>query len=73
MDAIEDSMKKMTKKEAAESLARYLVDSDNKERNDYDDWCDANSLDPKNIHGDRQRTHVYTQALTVLGLNYPNS
>jgi hypothetical protein len=61
-------MRKLNKDQALVLVAHYILDD--KELNDYDDWCDFNDLDPKDIQGEKQRTHVYAMALIGLGNKY---
>ena len=61
-------MRKLNKDQALVLVAQYILDD--KERNDYDDYCDCHEIDPKDIQGEKQRTHVYAMALIGLGNKY---
>ncbi len=58
----------MTKTQALKKVAQYIIDD--KEREDYEDFCDVHNLDPKDIKGKLQSAHVYACALIGLGLEY---
>ena len=47
-------------------VAEYIVDFDDKEYEDYLDYCDSNSLDPMEDLGEMQRNHIYIVALRAL-------
>lgn len=67
-------MKKITKKQkiaALEKCAEYLVVNEEREYEDYVQYCEDYGYNPKNIRGREQQKHIYTQALIGLGLEFP--
>ncbi len=57
--------KRVHKDQALILVAEYILDD--KEREDYIDFCDFNEIDPTDIQGEMQSTHVY--ALALIGLS----
>ncbi len=57
--------------EALEDAAMYIIACDNKECEDYIEWCEENDLNPFKIRGKEQKNHPYAIALFGLGLKFP--
>ena len=55
---------------ALKEVAEYIVHSDDKERDDYIDFCDDNGVDCYKIKGKLQSTHVYAKSLIGMGLKF---
>ena len=56
--------KRVCKDQALVLVAQYVL---NNALEDYIDFCDFNEIDPTNIQGEMQSTHVYARALIGLG------
>ena len=63
--------KKLNKDQALVLVAHYIIDD--KEHDDYALWCEQEGLNPRDIQGERQRKHVYAQALIGLGMEYKDA
>lgn len=61
----------VSKKGAMTQVAEYIVDCESNECDSYIEFCEENELDPKDIRGLRQSSHVYALALIGLGLEFP--
>jgi hypothetical protein len=48
-------------------VAQYIIGDESGEYESYMTYCEENDLDPKDITGIKQSTHVY--ALALIGLN----
>lgn len=59
------------KLESLTKIAEYIIDCETGEYENYVTFCDENQLEPKDIQGEMQRTHVYALALIGLGLDFP--
>jgi hypothetical protein len=64
--------KRVSKSQALVRIARYIIDTDNKDYRDYIEFCDDNGLDPKDIQGEIQSNNVYALCLIGLGMKFPN-
>jgi len=60
-------MQVSNKLESLTLVAEHIL---NQEADDYVQWCEENELDPKDINGDMQKSHVYALALIGLGLEF---
>lgn len=56
---------------ALTQVAEYIVDCENGEYKSYVSHCEENELDPKDIRGIGQSSHVYALALIALGMEFP--
>jgi hypothetical protein len=63
-------MQVSNKLKALTEVAEYIVGFDSKEYDDYIDWCDSQSLNPSDITGEAQSSHIYALALVGLGLKF---
>ncbi len=52
-------------------IADWIMSCDNKEYDDYVNYCDDNGLDPAKINGREQSKHVYAKALISLNMTFP--
>lgn len=60
---------KLSKTDALKLIADYILDG-SKEHDDYVDMCTEHDIDPKDLQGKRQRTHVYALALIGLEMKF---
>jgi len=58
-------------KGALKQVAEYIIDCESNEYDSYMQYCFENDLDPKDIRGACQSTHVYALALIGLGMEFP--
>lgn len=63
-------MKKMTKKQAMESIVEYVLTDEQLGYESYVDYCQENEWNPYDIQGEEQRNHVYAQALIAFGRDF---
>lgn len=56
---------------ALEQVAEYIVDCESGEYASYVSFCNENELDPKDIRGLGQSSHVYALALIGLDMEFP--
>ena len=56
---------------ALTQVAEYIVDCESNEYDSYMTHCEENELDPKDIRGLGQSSHVYALALIGLGMEFP--
>jgi hypothetical protein len=56
---------------ALTQVAEYIVDCESNEYDSYVTYCEENELDPKDIRGLGQSSHVYALALIGLNMEFP--
>lgn len=61
----------ISKSGASKQVCEYIVDCESSEYDNYTEWCNENDLNPIEIRGFKQSTHVYALALIALGMEYP--
>lgn len=62
----------MLHKEELMKIAEYIIDCETGEYENYIEYCSDLGIDPSDITGNEQKTHVYARALIGLGLSFPN-
>jgi hypothetical protein len=53
-------------------VAQYIIGDESGEYESYMTFCEENELNPKEINGIEQSSHVYALALIGLGFEFPN-